>query len=93
MLADRETPSGGLGTDGGAGGHWQREWGTQVQGHETGKGMMCSGNYWSTRFSGQNLEVQGVGRHEAGAGGENRSPGAVFHGKELGFYLVRNERH
>lgn len=33
----RETPLGGLGTDGGAGGNCQREWGTQEQRHEAGK--------------------------------------------------------
>lgn len=76
----REAPSGGLGTHGGADGNWQREWGTQVQRYETGKGKMCSGNCWFTRLFWPKLgEYRGkAGRHGAGAAGENRSPGGCL---------------
>lgn len=50
MLPDRESPSGGLGTDGRAGGNWHWEWGPQVQRLETGKGTVSSGSCWSTRL-------------------------------------------
>lgn len=75
------------GTDGEADGNWQRKWGTQVQRHKTGKGTMCSGNYWSIRHG------EYRGRCGAGDLGEKWVSRGLFNDKELGFYLVSYERH
>lgn len=85
----REAPSGGLGTHGGADSNWQREWGTQVQRYETGKGKMCSGNCWFLRgCSGQSLGSTEGKQGGMGLGLREKIglQGAIFH-ESLDFTL------